>query len=202
MSNIINEHVKFTHTNAVLLDPFISDISLVTLNKDYLPIVSANSQSLKNRTDHPLFKEPPGYLSAVIKVYYKGNCEYTIPMLFPESASESYGASFVKESPVGSTYPILAFANSGASTVNISFVALSDHLPKGYSTLSDYLNAIKQMTRPKYSGTHVIGPEVTVSLANITFSGVCDSISIDYQNLYGDNSYSMATITCQFTRTS
>ena len=198
---LINEHVNFSYTNSTLVDPFLSDVSIVTLNKNYLPIASRNSISLKNRSESTIIKVPANYITAKIDVYYAGSLYKSIPLLFPESASESLSANFVKENPVGSSVPIVAFANSGNSQISINFVALADYLPIGYESFEDYLNAIRSMTKPQLSGNYVKGPEVFVSLANISFYGVCDSVSIEYKNMYKNNSYSMANISCQFTRT-
>lgn len=201
-NNLINKHVDFSYKNATLIDPFLSDVSVVTLNKNYLPISAKNSANLRNKVSSKLIRSVPNYIQSEIRIYYAGTCEYIIPVLFPEAATESYGASFVKESPVGSSHPIIAFANSNATTVSVSFTALSDHLPSGYNSFEDYINAIKHMTIPKTSGSIIMGPEVTVSIANLVFSGVCDSVSIEYKNIYGNNSYTMATISCQFTKSS
>lgn len=203
MSSLINEHIDFAHKNATRIDPYLSDMGVVTLNKDHLPIASSHAIDLRDKYKGSLMvRTSPGYINAEIKIYYAGSCYYTIPILFPESASESYGATYVKESPVGSSTPIVAFANSNATTINLTFKALSDHLPTLYNNFSEYIDAIKHMTIPKTSGSHVMGPTVTVTIANLSFSGVCDSVSIDYQNLYGDKTYTMADITCQFTKTS
>lgn len=202
MANLINEHVNFSYTNGTLLDPFLENINLVTLNKNYLPLSTQNAKDLRARTTATVIKETPGYLTAKIEVYYAGVLTYSIPLLFPDSASESLGANFIKENPVGSSKPIVAFSNTTTPQVNLSFIALSDYLPTGYNSFQDYLETIKQMVKPKTSGSYVKSPEVYVEVANLKFYGVCDSISIDYDQTYGDNTYIKANISCQFTKTS
>lgn len=202
MANLINEHVNFSYKNATLVDPFLEDVSIVTLNKNYLPLSTKNAMDLRNKSSATVIKETPGYLTAKIEVYYAGVLTYSIPLLFPENASESLGANFVKENPVGSSKPIVAFSNTSTPQISLSFIALSDYLPTGYNSFQDYLETIKQMTKPKTSGNYVKAPEVYVEVANLKFYGVCDSINIEYNQTYGDNTYIMANISCQFTKTS
>lgn len=197
---LLNEHVKFSYVNATGMDPFLADVSQVTLNKNYLPIASKDQLLLNNIAT--TITAPPEYLTATIEVYFGGSKSYSFPILFPSSASESLSAVFVKESPVGSEYPIVAFSNTGEQQISLDFVALSDYLPSGY-TFDSYLEAIRKIVKPKIkSDNYVEGPEVYVSLANLKFSGVCNSINISYDNLYGNETYQKADVSCQFTVTS
>ena len=200
MANLINEHVDFSYKNATRVDPFLTDISKVTLNKNQLPLASDTQTNRLAQSGTFSGKVPPGYISAKIELYYSGVLSKTIPILFPESASESLGANYLKENPIGSSNPIMAFGHSNNSTVSIAFVALSDYLPQGYTTFESYIDAIRSLTKPKYSEDYVKGPEVKVYLASIYFEGVCDSISIDYQNIYGNQTFTVANISCQFTK--
>lgn len=197
--DLINEHVRFSYTNATLMDPFLSDVSKVTLNKNYLPLAPKDQSQLNSLAT--IVTKPPSYLTAIIEVYFGGSRSYSFEILFPQSASESLSAAYVKESPVGSEYPIVAFSNTNAQQISLDFVVLSDYLPTGY-TFGSYLNALRKMVKPKIkSDSYIEGPEVYVSVANLKFSGVCDSVSINYDNLYKDNSYQKADVSCQFTVT-
>lgn len=184
--------------NQTVTDPFINNMSRVTLNDFYIPL-----RNLRNTVGSTTpIDSPPGYLVATIGVYYAGSLRYNIPILFPESMSENLSSSFVKESPVGSTYPHAAFANTQPQTVSISFIASSDYLPKQYGTMKDYINTIKQMVKPEYSGNLVLPPEVYVHVSDIEFTGVCDSISVEYKNIFTSTGRMvMATINCGFTVT-
>lgn len=200
MSNLINEHVDFSYKNATLVDPFLTDISKVTLNKNQLPLASDTQTNRLAQTGTFSGKVPPEYITAKIELYYAGKLNKTIPILFPESASEALGTNYLKENPVGSASPLIAFGHSSNTTINISFVALADYLPQGYTTLESYLDAIRSLTKPQYTEDFVKGPEVRVHLANLYFEGVCDSVNIEYQNVYGNGTYSIANISCQFTK--
>lgn len=184
--------------NQTVIDPFLTDLGKVTLNKDYYPnkYISTRVWNLDNSRI-----EEQGYLPCSIKVYYGGTEAYTIPILFQQSFSESNSASYAKESPVGSTYPIIAFSNSEPSAVNFSFVALSDYLPSGYTSLKEYIDDIKKMTKPKYSGNIVLSPSVKITFSNLTYTGVCDSVNVDYHNVFNNKSLVKADITCAFTLT-
>lgn len=202
MANILNEHVDFSYKNAKQYDPFLANVSMVTLNENMLPLASGTETMRPPESGTFTGKVPPEYLTAEIELCYAGKVYKKIPILFPESASESLGANYIKENPIGSSNPILAFSHSNSSTISINFIALSDYLPQGYNTFADYLDAIRSMTKPQHTEDYVKGPEVRVHLANIYFEGVCDSINIDYRNVYGNDTFTIATIACQFTRAS
>lgn len=197
-NRLLNEHVNFSYRNGTLVDPFLSDVSKVTLNKNHLPINTLQKNSAITGTT--TITAPANYITAKIDVYYAGAFSYTIPLLFPESMSESLGANFVKENTVGSTYPIIAFSNSTSQQINLTFAIVADYLPAEYKTLESYIEAIRKMVKPKTeSNSYVKGPEVYVSLGNVVFHGVCDSVSVDYQNIYRNNSFVKAEVQCQFT---
>lgn len=197
--NALNEHVDFTRQNATLVDPFLTEISQVTLNKNYLPIVTPPEDTAPKYGSK---LEHPSYLTSLITVFHAGQKTREIPILFASGVSESLSASFVKENPVGSTYPITAFANTQSHQISVDFIALSDYLPTGYSSLKEYIDALKTMVKPKNDGQYVKGPEISFTLADLKVYGICDSISISYDNLYGSNTFLKAEIQCQITVTS
>ena len=199
--SFLSQDFDLASLNGTMVDPFLHDMTTQTINTNYLPIIQNNAASLSQLTSKFTFT-PPEYLTATVELYYGTAKEATIPLLFPNSLSESLSTNFVKEHPIGSTYPIVAFSNSGESNISLSFVALQDYLPTGYNTFEEYINAIRKLTRPKYSGSYILSPDVYVKLANIEFYGVCDSVNIEYSNLYGNDTFVRADVTCQFTITS
>lgn len=197
MNPELDKHVDLSVLNSKRVDPFLQSLGQTTLNKDYLPLSRNNSRSVRSGST---FKNvPPSYMPAYIRLYYAGSLANQIPILFPLEASESLGANFIIESPVGSTYPIIAFSNSQPTEISISFKALSDYLPTGYSSFKQYIEAIRSMVKPQYSGNYVKSPEVHVQLSSVDFYGVCKSVNISYTNLYGDKTFVVADISCSFT---
>lgn len=184
--------------NQTLVDPFINNMTSRTLNSNYYP--HKYIRPVRNSSDNKI-SAPPGYLPCELTIYYGGVYYDTIPLLFPQSISESHSANYAKESPVGSDFPIVAFSNSQPSTITLNFVALSDYLPSKYRALEDYIEAVKMMTKPKYTGNIVKSPSVQLKFSSLTFTGVCDSISISYATVYNNNSLVKADIDCQFTLT-
>lgn len=187
--------------NSLPIDPFLTDMGTVTLDSEKLPRsynYDAHKKSL-SKVGSSFTYLPPSYTEAHIELYYNGELYRDIPILFTESMSESLQASFIKETPVGSATPIIAFASSQPTTVNISFIALQEYLPQGYSTFNDYIETIRKLTKPRHSGSYVQAPEVSVNISGQSFYGVCDSVSIDYDDIYGSHTYLKATVSCQFT---
>lgn len=190
----------WANENQTITDPFLTDLGRTTLNSYYTPIKTIRNDS--RALNQPLFiSTPPGYLPCKIDLYYGGSFYKTIPVLFPETISEQLSTNFIKESPVGSTYPITAFSNAQPTTVPVTFFALADYLPSGYTSLRSYLNDLKLMCKPRYSGNIVYSPSVRVTFSDISFYAVCDSLTIDYDQVYNNRSLVKANVSCQFTIT-
>lgn len=184
--------------NQSVTDPFLLQLGTVTLNSDFYPYRHIADNVPKYSK---IISAPPNYLQCQIDLYYGGSLYVSIPVLFPSPPSESHGASYTKETPVGSTFPLIAFGSSEPSQVSFSFTALQEYLPSGYSSLETYLDTIKLMTKPRYSGDLVLAPSVKLTFGSLVYTGVCDSISIDYANVYGNNAMVKADVACQFTLT-
>ena len=185
------------NTNQTVIDPFITKDYKLNVDDTYPPI-----KKIKVYKKDEVFLEnvPPNYLSCLIELYYGDEKDRDIYILFPNTFAESLSASFVKESPIGSDKPIIAFSNTNPQQVPISFTALADYLPTGFTSFKQYISAIKKMVQPIYKGDTVISPWVRIKFSNMEYEAVCDSIDISYANLFGDNSLVSATITCQFTK--
>lgn len=197
--HFLNELGSQVNPNQTIADPFLNNLSQTMLYNSYVPIKQIRRDPVLS--SHNKISTPPGYLNCSISLYYAGVYDRTFQILFPESISESISANFTKESPVGSTYPITAFSNTGEQKVPMSFVVLSDYLPDGYSSVRAFIKDLKLMCKPKYSGSIVKSPSVQITFGDITFYGVCESISVEYANVYGNNSMVKATVSCDFTIT-
>ena len=188
---------SWRNTASVMMDPFLSNNGKVTVNQSFL---HKGTFETKDNYSAPSINCPPNYLSAKIKIL-KGGDEYkTIPVIFPGSFSNSISASYAKESPVGSKLPIVAFEHTDAETFPFSFVALADYLPSGYGSLKSYLDDLKEMVKPNYSGSTVKSPSVVLYFADYAVTCVCTSISISYDEIYNNNSLVKATVSCEFTK--
>lgn len=195
------ENPSWVNTNSVVMDPLYSVNGMNTVNKNYLPkdifnITPTNYSSISSITT------PPNYLPATLKIFKGGNEFKTIPILFAGSFSNTISATYTRETPVGSTQPIIAFEHTDAESFPFSFVALSDYLPGAYkgSGLNAYLEDIKEMVKPNYSGQTVYSPTVLLSFAGYSVLCVCTSINISFDEIYNNNSFVKANITCEFTR--
>lgn len=198
-SSYLNNITIRPASGQTVVDPFLNDISTTTLNSNYIPIKKISTDAPLN--EHIRISNYADYLPAEITIYHDTDKYGTFSVLFPSSFSESISATYVKESPVGSAYPIVAFSSTGNSTIPLTFDVLAEYLPSGISSLRQYVEGLKQMVRPKYSGDIVKSPWVLVKFADVSFEGVCDSLGIDYHNVYGNKSFIKATVTCQFTVT-
>ena len=178
-------------------DPFLRDLGKVTINKDYLPYY----RSLRSTVPHTSkISAPHGCLPASLSLYHGSNRTLVLPILFPQSISDSISANFIKESPVGSKVPITAFASTKEEQIPLSFIALADYLPSGYTSLKQYINDIKKMCIPVYSGNMVLSPWVVIQFSDLSFTAVCDSIGVEYDtSIYGNKQMAKATINCNFT---
>lgn len=179
--------------------------SVITLDNRYLPISRELKKDFDNFGDGSYRDKiiaPPGYLPASITRTTVGMKQKEIPILFPKSFSRSIQASYAKENPVGSTRPIVAYSFTNAEQIPLEFDALADYLPNGYTTLNEYVEDIISILKPGSSNSAITEPTVTVTLADISFQGICESISINYDNVYGDKTFTHAVISCNFTKLS
>ena len=94
----------------------------------------------------------------------------------------------------------MAYDYTDSESFPFSFVALADYLPSGYSSLNTYVEAIKEMVRPNYSGNTVLSPHIVLYYADISVECVCTSINVQYADYYGNNSFVKADISCEFTK--
>lgn len=190
--------------NQTVYDPFSTDRSGVNLGDFYTPIrrISSRVPSYNNN-----LAAPDGYNICIITLYYTkdpSSNRIEIPVLFPESFSESLSASYAKESPVGSSVPIVAFSHTNPQQLPLTFIASKDYLPSSYKDFNSYINDIKLMVKPKKSTNSsnksvVVAPTITLRFLNLFYNVVCDSIDIAYSPIYEKDSFVHATITCQFT---
>lgn len=177
----------------------------ITLDKRYLPVTAENKN--KNAPGNSKYGlsivAPPEYLPATITRTTAGE-RHEIPILFPKSFSRSIQASFAKENPVGSTLPITAYSYTNAESIPLEFDVLADYLPTQYKDkgLNAYIEDIISILKPKKSNSTIYEPTVTVSFADISFQGICESVSVNYTNLYDYKSFTHAVIDCQFTKLS
>lgn len=183
--------------NQTYQDTLLTSLGLVTLNSYYTPIKRIQRGLDYKRT----LNKSASYLPCSIDVHYGGAYSYTLPIVFPQSITESVSANFIKESPVGSTIPIIAFSNTESQDFSMTFTAAKDYLPEGYSSLRDYVKAVKAMCKPRYNGNIVLAPSVRVTYSDVVFSGVCNSVSVEYEDVYGDKSMVVARFSCSFTLT-
>lgn len=188
------------NTNQTVIDPFMTDNFRRSVNDYYNPIKQIKNLMIDEKF---IINKPLDFLPCVIELFYGDRREKPddiIQILFPESFSESLSATFVKESPVGSDRPIVAFSHTNPQQVPITFVALSDYLPAGFTSLKQYITKIKQMVKPRYKGdSTVVSPWVKITFSNMVYEAVCDSIDIAYTNVYGNKTLVHATINCNFT---
>jgi len=202
--NSLSSNIK----NNLVTDMSSTYMGNITLDKRYLPIEARQTVGQNKDSNAPgnsrynlSINTPPEYLPAIITRTTNGENK-NIPILFPKSFSRSIQANFAKESPVGSTSPITAYSYTGAESIPIEFDALSDYLPAGYNTLNEYVEDIISLLKPKVTNSTIFEPTVTVTFADISFSGICESVSISYDNLYDYKSFTHAIISCQFTKLS
>ena len=183
-------------------------ISKITLNDEYLPKTSKNKTT--NSPGSSRYKmsitAPPDYMPASI-TRIRGSESKTIQILFPKSFSRSIQAAFAKENPVGSDTPIVAYSYTNAEQMPLEFDALADYLPEGYNSLNEYVEDIIEILKPKKESKIIYEPTVTVQIADITFSGICESVSINYDTLFNgtnnsSSSFVHAVISCNFTKLS
>lgn len=178
--------------------------SNITLNNNFLPIAAKNKMSNAPGSDKYdlTITAPPDYLPAMITRTTNGMEQIQIPVLFPKSFSRSIQASFAKESPVGSDVPIVAYSYTNAESIPLEFDVISDYLPTKYKNLglNAYIEDIISILKPKKTNSTIYEPTVMVSFADISFRGICESISINYDNLYDYKSFTHAIINCQFTK--
>lgn len=204
-----SDYLNNLRTNQTVLDMQDPYLSSITLNTQYLPIERNN---MKNTyIDPDTGKEvpydisitaPPDYLPATITPVKNGIKGTPIPILFPLSFSRSISASFAKENPVGSTTPIMAYSYTDAEEIPIEFDALADYLPRGFTTLKQYVDAVIDLLMPEKSNSVIYEPTVIVEFADMSFKGVCTSVNVSYDNVYNYKSFVHARLSCQFTKLS
>ena len=195
-----SDYLNNINTNQTVLNMNDPALARITLNTEYLPInrISRNMQNTLQNVENTL-RYPAEYLPARI-TSIKGNSVVSIPILFPASFSRSLSASFAKENPIGSDKPIMAYSYTDAEEIPFEFDALADYLPAGFNSLKSYVGAILDILRPGKSGNIVQEPTVQVLFADMSFKGVCTSISVAYDNLFNNKSFVHAKISCQFTK--
>lgn len=198
-----SDYINNLQGNQTVLDKQNPLVDSVTLNPKYLPIHRNWYTPNKSVRDSNIINHPAEYLPARI-TSMKGSQVYSIPILFPSSFSRSITANFAKENPVGSDTPIMAYSYTDGEDIPFEFDALADYLPEEYVGvgLKGYVDAIINILKPGKSGSVIFEPTVIVEFADITFKGVCTSVSVSYDNVYNYKSFVHAKISCQFTKLS
>ena len=190
-------------TNQTVFDMSNPIYARVTLDSSYLPIAlkETHKPESANNDFYQQLKMPADYLPARI-TSVKGSITRTIPILFPISFSRSIRAQFAKENPIGSTLPIVAYSYTDAEEIPLEFDALADYLPASYNTLKEYIDDIIDILKPQKTNNIIYEPTVVVEFADMYFKGICNSVSISYDNIYNYKSFVHARISCQFTKLS
>ena len=105
-----------------------------------------------------------------------------IPILFsPTGLSESVASNYDQQSIPGRSGPIISYSNTGARQVTMSLMVSPDYLPVGYSSVSQYVNAIKALEYPEYNNEIILSPNCYLHLPNLEIDGVCTSVNISYK---------------------
>ena len=188
-------NISWDNTAQTITDPYLNNGGKVTVNKNYLPTKRFTTSRGRNLST---ISAPPEYLTGSITLFRGSDKIREIPILFSATISNNLSASYVKESPVGSSSPIVAFNSTGEETFPFSFVALADYLPSEFSSLREYIDAVKEIVKPGYSDSLVKSPYVILTFADISVKCVCESVSISYDTLYNVNSFVKADIQCSF----
>lgn len=125
---------------------------------------------------------------------------YNIPLLFsPDAISESINSSYDQQNIPGRSAPIISYSYTGARQLSISFLVTPDHVPIGYSSIQQYINALKALEYPKYDNGIVSSPNCEVHLPGIDLDGVCTSVSIEYKSdRYTRNNSMAANVSLSF----
>ena len=116
------------------------------------------------------------------RVSGKGNY---IPIVFsPSNLSDTVAASFSQTAIPGGSAPVVTYSSTGARQLSLSLDIPLDYLPPNseYNNTEEYLNAFRALVYPSYGGNGAVyAPYCTVSLTNITLTGACTNVSIDYK---------------------
>ena len=123
-------NISWDNTAQTITDPYLNNGGKVTVNKNYLPTKRFTTSRGRNLST---ISAPPEYLTGSITLFRGSDKIREIPILFSATISNNLSASYVKESPVGSSSPIVAFNSTGEETFPFSFVALADYLPSEFS---------------------------------------------------------------------
>ena len=113
-----------------------------------------------------------------------GSKGHYIPLMFsPNSISDSVATSYNSQAIPGGSAPVVTYSSTGARQVSIDFFVPIDYLPSNtsYENTEEYLNALRALMYPKYSGNVVKSPSCTLYLTNITIDGVCTQCNISYK---------------------
>lgn len=144
-------------------------------------------------------------------IYLYHTDQFLLLPTYPESISDSIGASFIATSPLSRSAPIFSYANSGPRSLQVNLSLHRDMLWDLNYNLSnfklnvgedyiDYLvKALQAIALPKYSSTikMVDPPMVAIRFGNeIYLKGIVNgSVSITYSGPIGeDNKYKKVDI--------
>lgn len=110
------------------------------------------------------------------------NVGYLIPLLFsPNNISESITANYDQQTIPGRSSPVITYSSTGARQVSINISVTPDYLPSGYSSVEEYLRALKALEFPTYSNGSITAPNCYLKLPNLDLDGVCTSVNIEYK---------------------
>ena len=167
---------------------------------------------MANRYNSTIHKGSPRYMGSLSNQFScyienknipAGSKGRRIPLLFsPSSISDGISASFNQESIPGGSAPVITYSSTGARTVSIDFFVPIDYLPPNtdFNNTEEYLNALRALCYPEYSGTTVIPPNCILHLTNITLDGVCTQCNINYKtDKFGSDGALGADVSLSFT---
>ena len=132
-----------------------------------------------------------------------GESGRTIPLMFsPNSLSDSVSASYNQQQLPGGSAPVITYSGTGARQLSMDFFVPIDYLPPSseYKNTEQYLNALRALLYPKYSGVSVKPPTCEVYLTNTMLLGVCTQCSISYKTdqRYGNDGALGADVSLTF----
>ena len=110
----------------------------------------------------------------------------------PMSWGENYSANYANQEIIGSSRPRIMYTGTSLRTMSFSLQNLSrDYLPRGYSSLSDYVHRLQALCFPEYSNTGIItAPDCHLQIGERGFQGVFTSVNVSW----GDEVYNRNNI--------
>lgn len=123
--------------------------------------------------------------------YIKNNLTGTVIKfpVTPQSVSESVSANFTQQDIVGASMPRIVYSNTSAQSISLSLQNLTaDYIQKGFDNLLHYVRALQALAYPTYSAGIVKSPDLYLALGNVSYSCVCTSVSVSWNEPLVPNS--------------